>query len=49
MKNFFLTLVFALVLVPATMAQSQTQLLCSNCADAGQTDTTNWIVMAIAG
>ncbi len=49
MKNLLLTFVFALVLVPASLAQSQTQLLCNNCTDGGQTDTTNWIVMAIAG
>ncbi len=49
MKNLLLTFVFALVLVPASLTQSQTQLLCSNCADNGQTDTSTWIVMAIAG
>ncbi len=49
MKNLFLTIVFALAVVPATLAQSSTQLLCNNCADAGQQDTSTWIVMTIAG
>lgn len=48
MKNLLLTLVFAMVLVPAAFAKSQTQLLCDNCTSA-QGETATWIVMAIAG
>ena len=49
MKNLLLTAVFALALIPATLAQSQTQMLCNNCGASGATDTSAWIVMAIAG
>ncbi len=50
MKNLFLTLVFALVLFPATLASSQTQMLCNNCPDTtGQADTSTWIVMSLVG
>ncbi len=49
MKNLFLTLVFALALVPACMAKSETQLLCDNCPQSGQADTSSLIVMALVG
>ena len=49
MKNLFLTLVFALALVPACMANSQTQILCDNCPQSGQADASTWIVMGLAG
>ncbi len=49
LNSLFLTLAFALALVPASLAQSETQLLCNNCPDAGQPDTSTWIVMSIAG
>ncbi len=47
MKNLFLTIVFALAVLPA--AVSQAQMLCDNCPDAGQSTTNTWIVMTIAG
>ena len=49
MKNLFLTLLFALVLFPATMAKSQTQMLCDNCPNTGSADGSTWIVMSLVG
>jgi hypothetical protein len=47
MKNFFLTIIFALAVLPA--AASQAQMLCDNCPDAGPSNADTWIVMTIAG
>ncbi len=47
LKNLFLTIVFALAVLPATA--SQAQMLCDNCPDGGQSNNNAWIVMTIAG
>ena len=49
MKNLFLSIMFAVLVFPAALAQSQTQMLCDNCGASGSTDTSTWIVIAIAG